>query len=363
MKVTSLTRYGDLGASSRMRSTQYMQPLYQIAPSIRFERQSLLDDDYLRRKYSGQSVLREAARGFARRARWLAHKPPPDVRWVEKELWPFVPAWLERAVLRRRPYILDLDDAIFHSYDLHRSSLVRRLYGDKIDRLMAGAALVTAGNAYLAQRARDAGAKRVEILPTVIDLDHYPWTPAENSSRSGDGVVTIGWIGSPATEHYLQILAAPLARLASERRIRMLVIGGRNVTMPNVEVVIQAWSQESEVQSINRIDVGVMPLQNSAWERGKCGYKLIQYMACGIPVVGSPVGVNSTIVTEGVNGFLAEDEDAWYQALSRLTDDPALRARLGTAGRRRVEERYCLQRTAPMLAGWLHELNNERGDS
>ncbi len=186
--------------------------------------------------------------------------------------------------------------------------------------------------------------------------------PIERPPRAADAVLTIGWIGSPATEHYLQILARPLARLAAERRIRLLVIGGRNVALPGVDVVMQDWSRETEVQSITGIDVGVMPLKNSPWEQGKCGYKLIQYMACAIPVVGSPVGVNSTIVTEGVNGFLAKDEDAWYDALSRLAADAALRAEMGNAGRRRVEDGYCLQRTAPMLVQWFHELI-EHGDA
>jgi glycosyltransferase involved in cell wall biosynthesis len=360
MNVDGLTRYGDLGASSRVRWTLYQRPLARVEPSLRLGRQSLLDDTYLRRKYGGASVVFDTLRGFLRRARWLAARKAPDARWIEKELWPFAPAWLERAVLRHRPYVVDLDDAIFHNYDLHPRHLIRRLYGRKIDKLMAGAALVTAGNDYLAQRARAAGARRVEILPTVIDLDQYPVSPIARPRRGPEAPVTIGWIGSPATQHYLQLLAGPLARLAQERPIRLLVIGGRDVHLPGVEVVIQPWSAQDEVASICRIDVGVMPLASSPWEQGKCGYKLIQYMACGVPVVGSPVGVNRTIVTEGVDGFLAEDAEAWYQALARLAADADLRARMGDAGRRRVEQHYCVQRTAPMLAGWLRELDGQR---
>lgn len=360
MRVVSLTRYGDLGASSRVRWTQYRETLARIAPSASFDRQSLLDDTYLRHKYAGVSVVRDTVRGFANRAWWLAMHGAPDVRWVEKELWPFVPAWLERAVLSRRPYVLDLDDAIFHNYDMHPSALVRQLYATKIDRLMASAALVTAGNEYLADRARAAGARRVEILPTVVDLDHYPTAPVKYPSRAADAPVTIGWIGSPSTEHYLHALAGPLARLSRERRIRLLVIGGRDISIAGVDVVLQDWSKDTEVESICSIDVGVMPLENSPWEQGKCGYKLIQYMACAIPVVGSPVGVNKTIVTEGLNGFLAHDEEDWYNALSRLAADAALRASMGLAGRQRVEKTYCTKRTAPMLMQWLLELNASR---
>ena len=361
MKISCLTRYGDLGASSRVRCAQYVGPLASLVPGLQFERQPLLNDHYLRRKYRGASVLADTVRGFARRACWLAFKPAGDIRWVEKELWPYVPAWLERLVLRRRPYVLDLDDAIFHNYDRHRLALVRRLYGRKIDRLMAGATLVTAGNEYLAERARAAHAMRVEILPTVIDLDHYRLADIASRRAAGDGAITIGWIGSPATQHYLQLLAEPLGRLAREHRIRLLVIGGRDVRLPGVDVEEVRWTEETEVASISRIDIGIMPLRNSPWEQGKCGYKLIQYMACGIPVVGSPIAVNKTIVTDGLNGFLAADDDAWFTALKRLATDAALRAEMGREGRRRVEERYCIQHTAPMLALWLEQTKDRKG--
>jgi glycosyltransferase involved in cell wall biosynthesis len=362
MMIDALTRYGDLGASSRVRWAMYERPLVRLAPSLRLARQALLDDGYLRRKYAGAAVARDALAGYVRRACWLATRSAPVVRWVEKELWPFGPAWLERLVLARRPYVIDLDDAIFHNYDLHRLRLVRSLYGRKIDRLLAGAALVTAGNEYLADRARAAGARRVEILPTVVDLDLYPRAHALRPARAPGEPLSVGWIGSPATQRYLQLLGAPLERLAREHPVRLLVIGGRGVRLQGVEVIEVPWSQEGEVAAIGRIDVGVMPLADTPWEQGKCGYKLIQYMACGVPVVGSTVGINASLVTPGVNGSLARDAEEWSLALARLARDPALRAALGDAGRRRVEERYCVQRTAPLLARWLCEIGAREKD-
>jgi glycosyltransferase involved in cell wall biosynthesis len=332
---------------------QYFEVLARVAPALDIEQQALLDSGYLISKYAGRPAMPAALRGFLGRALAFALRRAPDLWWVEKELWPWVPAAVERALLRRRPYVLDLDDAIFHNYDLHPSPTVRRLYADKIDRLMAGAALVVAGNDYLAARGRAAGARWVEILPTVVDLDRYPGAPGRDAAADAHAPVAIGWIGSPATAHYLLSLREPLARLARERPVRFVVIGSAGVELPGVEVVTVPWSQASEVESIARLDIGVMPLFDSPWEHGKCGYKLIQYMACGLPVVASPVGVNRQIVSDDVNGYLASDTEGWYAALERLAANAPLRSRLGDAGRRRVEAEYSLQVTAPRLAAWL----------
>ncbi len=348
MRIACLTRYDDLGASSRVRFGQYAGPMSRIAPDLSWQRQSLLDDRYLRAKYAGASTAPHALRCYAARALALARTPPPDLWWVEKELWPWAPAWLERAVLSRRPYALDFDDAIFHNYDRHRSALVRRLWGRKIDRLMAGAALVTAGNAYLANRASGAGARRVQIVPTVVDLDRYP--PRTAGDPAGDGTTDIAWIGSPATVAYLRLLAEPLRQLTARHPVRLVVIGGGETRLPGVDVVVKPWSAATEAADLARCHVGVMPLPDTPWERGKCGYKLIQYMACGLPVVASPVGVNREIVQPGQNGLLAADDTQWLDALEQLITDPALRVRMGQAARTTVEQRYSVQAVAPRLA-------------
>jgi glycosyltransferase involved in cell wall biosynthesis len=208
---------------------------------------------------------------------------------------------------------------------------------------------VTAGNEYLAQRARDAGARRVEIIPTVIDLERY--TPKTDYDTQ---VPTIVWIGSPSTVRYLSTIAQPLAELATRRKFRLRIIGGQ-IALPGVDVEYVPWTESGEVASIAACDIGIMPLDDSPWERGKCGYKLIQYMACGLSVVASPIGVNTKIVQEERNGYLANDAASWIERLDALLANPALREGMGRAGRRLVEERYCIQVVAPQLAEYLKQ--------
>lgn len=355
LRVLVLTRYGALGASSRLRSLQYF-PAFEFA-GIQVQLQPLFSDAALQSRYLlGQYGAASAIAAFGHRIKAMLGRHAFDVVWIEKEALPWCPVWLESALLSGVPYVLDYDDAVFHNYDLHRSSLVRRLYGKRLDKLMAKAALVVCGNAYLAQRAVQVGAARVEQLPTVIDLARYTVAPSQVRKQGGRGfdVPRIVWIGSPSTAKYLDLLAQPLQTLAQRMPFVLRVIGAE-FALPGVHVECVQWTEATEVAAIGECDVGVMPLLDSAWERGKCGYKLIQYMACGLPVVASDVGVNGEIVQVGVNGYLAHNSDQWLDALARLLNDAALRRQLGQAGRERVEDVYCIQKTGPVMAQWLIE--------
>lgn len=354
IKVLALTKYGRIGASSRLRFLQYSPWLER--DGIRATVQALLSDEMLQIRYAqGRYGPLPLAKAYTNRWRALLGRRQFDVVWIEKEAVPWAPLWLERALLHGVPYVLDFDDAVFHNYDQHRNPWVRWLYGRRLDGLMAHAALVVGGNNYLAQRAHDAGAKWVEVLPTVIDLNRYSIPMRTVDLPSTDDVPRIVWIGSPSTTHYLKILREPLQALARSRRFVLRVVGGNEVDIPGVQVESVPWSEATEVNSISACDVGIMPLLDSLWERGKCGYKLIQYMACGLPVVASDVGVNPEIVQQGVNGFLARSPEDWRVALDRLLSDARLRAHMGQAGRQRVEQHYCLQCTGPLLAQWLHQ--------
>lgn len=351
MKVLLLSRYSSLGASSRVRCYQYLPYLRDHGFSI--DVFPLLDDRYIQDLYNGKrKPISFIIRAYLRRLCVLINARSYDLLWIEKELFPWLPAWAEVLLARMRiPYIVEYDDAIFHRYDLFPNKAVRTVLGGKIDAIMRNASLVIAGNEYLANRARSAGAKRVEILPTVVDLERY--SPSSNAENM---IFTIGWIGTPVTVKYLHHVHPALAEVCQNNRARVVLVGSGPVGLDGVPLEVRPWSEKTEVKDICSFDVGIMPLPDTPWERGKCGYKLIQYMACGKPVVASPVGVNKQIVEDGVSGFLASTNDEWVHALNALINDHELMVRMGHAGRKRVEEYYCLQVTAPRLADLLRSV-------
>jgi len=326
---------------------------YQYFPALRergfvIQDAPFFSDEYVRRLYAKEPTqLREVFSAYLRRLATLLHAQDFDLLWLEKEFLPWMPAWIE-VLLARQPYVVDYDDAVFHRYDLHRNAFVRRVLGRKIDRVMQNATLVVAGNEYLAERARTAGAKRVEILPSVVDADLYAPALARASG------FTIGWIGSPVTAPYLEQVRPALEMLTSGNQAKVSLIGaGDAIKWKNANVQILPWREEDEIQNIQQFDVGIMPLVDEPFERGKCGYKLIQYMACGLSVIASPVGVNRQIVEHGVTGFLAESEQDWQKALIFLRENPEKRREMGMAGRAKMEREYSLQAATPKLASLL----------
>ncbi len=351
MKVTLLSRYGRLGASTRLRSLQYLP--YLEAAGIEVTVCPLFDDTYLERLYAGRGrSIVSVARRYGVRARDLRRATGADLLWVEKEVLPYLPNWVERALLPAGvPYVVDYDDAVFHNYDLSSRALVRRLLGRKIQRVMSGAAAVICGNDYLGARAREAGARRVELIPTVVDADRYHFEP-----RSGNAEPVIGWIGSPSTQRYVEGLAPVLEDIGRKHGARLVLVGARPDVVrsfKNLPVDIFPWSESTEAEQVARFDIGIMPLPDGPWERGKCGYKLIQYMACGKPTVASPVGLNVGISAGWSSGILADGPDQWYAALDRLLMDPDWRHILGQRGRQAVEEHFSLQVQAPRVAAIL----------
>ena len=333
-----------------MRFLQYLPELSKFGIDVKV--QILFDDRaltsrYKQRRYSFSALLR----AFYHRLAALRAATHFDLLWIEKEALPWWPQWAEAFFLRGVRYVLDYDDAVFHIYDHHRLPIICWIFGKRLDSLMRHAHLVVSGNDYLAQRSKDAGADWVEELPTVIDLVRYPWPQSpEEANRAHKP--TIVWIGSPSTVSYLELLREPLQRLTQNHDFVFRVIGGE-VSIPGVSVECFPWSEQAEVALIAAADVGVMPLMDTPWERGKCGYKLIQYMACGLPVVASPVGFNIRIVQPEVNGYLADGVCSWTNALDRLLVDSALRARMGAAGRQLIETSYCIQVTGSRLAELL----------
>jgi glycosyltransferase involved in cell wall biosynthesis len=352
--VLGLSLYGPLAASHRVRLSQFQPGL--AAVGINLKIQSLLDDDYLQRSFSGGlPSFRSLLDAYGRRLQALRQADRFDLAIVYGELLPLLPAWLELQLLQI-PFILDLDDAFHLKYRTGRLGLLRPLLGSKIERLMASAATVTAGNQLLAAYAQRFNAN-VALLPSVVDTEWLcpaPLPPPPNPAHP----FSVGWIGSPSTAPYLQLLIEPLQQLACERPVQLYVVGGPAPAIAGVEVIHQPWSLEQEPALIHQFDVGVMPLPDTAWARGKCAYKLIQCMACGIPVIASPVGANVDAVP-ATCGVLASSTDEWLAAFRQLAGDPPLRARLGAAGRQWVQERYSLRSALPVLAGVIREVADQ----
>jgi glycosyltransferase involved in cell wall biosynthesis len=350
MNCLLLSRYGPLAASSRLRFYQYLPHLRSL--DIQVEVAPFLDDRYVESLYAGRPTnWSQVFNAYCSRIPDLRRCRNFDLVWLEAEVLPWLPAWGETWMSRCKvPYVVDYDDAAFHRYDLHSFWPVRWFLGNKIDMVMKRAKVVVAGNEYLARRAHQAGAIRVEVLPTVVDLNRYSPAPSQSEDR-----FVIGWIGSPVTAGYLEALEPVLRRIGGTGNVLLRACGSGPIQWKDVHLDSVDWSEETEAQTIQTFHAGVMPLPKTSWAEGKCGYKLIQYMACGLPVVASPVGANRQIVRQSATGFLAESAEEWVQALTFLRDHLDARAQMGRAGRRDVETKYCLQVTAPRLGQLLLE--------
>jgi len=234
--------------------------------------------------------------------------------------------------------VFDFDDAIWLADMSAFNQRFRWLKSPgKIPRVLAAADLVLAGNAFLAQYARGFS-QSVQIVPTTIDTDSY-----QPRTRAPDGgPVCIGWSGSFSTIRDFRLALPVLRRLRARfgERVRFQVIGDGSFRDEELGIVGQPWNADSEVADLQQIDIGLMPLPDNEWSRGKCGLKGLQYMALGLPTLMSPVGVNAEIITDGKDGFLPRSDEEWERALSALIESPALRAEIGAAGRQRVIQDY-----------------------
>lgn len=351
MKVLLLSKYSRLGASSRLRALQYIPHLQQCGHTIAVH--SLFDDAYLEMLYRAK-----------KRSPWLMMKlylsrlfvlleaRRHDILWIEKEMLPYFPPFFEWLLNRFKiPYVVDYDDAIFHNYDMSPSIYVRKFLGGKIDSVMRNAKCVVAGNDYLAYRAIKAGAMDISVVPTVVDISRYQVRSGNTASR-----LTIGWIGSPSTEKYVVGIREALVSASQQYCFRLVLMGASSEVvneLPGLDVEVLPWSEDHENDFIQSLDIGIMPLIDGPWEKGKCGYKLIQYMACGVPVIATPVGVNVKIVFDNKCGLLAADLQGWKTSLGQLLSDPIGRQTYGAAGRYAVENEYSLGVQAPRIASIL----------
>lgn len=351
LRIAKLTKYGTLAASTRQRFDQY-DPYLRDA-GIEFESAPLLKNDYIESLYRGHAPRRTLVlQRYFERLRFLISSSRFDLLWVHCELFPGIPGALEAlAAPNKTKIVFDYDDAIFHNYDQSGTFWHKALYREKLGPLLKKADEVFCGNAYL----RDYAARfndRTRYVPTVLDTGTY--RPGKDGNKVETGEPVIGWLGSPSTWTGYVVPRLPmLLSVVEDQRARLEVVGAAAVRESHPRLVIHEWHEEEEVQRLQAMDIGIMPLEDAPFARGKCGYKLIQYMACGLPVVASPVGVNAQIVDHGINGFLASSDEEWRTALCTLLADPALRARMGRNGRQKVEAEYSLNVWGPSVADAL----------
>ena len=347
MRILFLTRYAAEGPSSRYRFLQYIPYLESagihcvVAPFFR--------PGYLSPRFSSgnrSGLMLHTLSDYWNRLRILCTVRKYDLVFIEKEIFPYLPPIFENPFFHGGPpTVLDYDDAIFHVYDSHANFVVRLLLGNKIPRLMAKTKAVVVGSNYLYEYACRYNGSSC-LLPTVIDLKSYPDEPP---LREAAEPFTVGWIGSNSTVMYLRSIAPVLDKFCATHNARFVMIGGNSDPLLIRHLSSVPWSRDAEIRSLSKIDVGIMPLDATPFARGKCAFKLIQYMGCWKPVIATPVGENARVVEHGVNGFLADTPQQWFDALELLFGDPTLCQTMGARGRVKVEAEYSLAVTAPRL--------------
>ena len=310
---------------------------------------SISEADTLR---TGATASRARAVLSARRRlrRELCGVDDADVVVVQRQVDPLPGRRLERAAMRGRALVLDVDDAVWlREPGGHPVARLRR-NADKLKWLASRAERVIAGNDYLAEwlgrHARD-----VSVVPSLVDTDLIE----PRVHRDSDTLV-VGWIGSPSTARYLRAVAAPLAAFAASRRdltVRLLVVGGAAPTVEGVHVEQRRWSEQQESEALQRMDIGLMPLPDNPWTRGKCAYKALQYMAAAVPVVADGVGLTSEVVGHGSAGLIVHGPADWERAFERLAGSAQLRRRMGETGRTRVEAAFSVRAWGGRLAALI----------
>ncbi len=352
LRLLVLSPFPEQAAGMRFRITHYIP--YLEAHGFEITVDAFFTSSFFSFLYEKGHYLQKALRfaGLAlRRLATVTRAGGYDLVFVYREAFPVGPPLVERYLAARGAVIvLDFDDAIFLSNTSEANRFAASLkYVRKVSTLVRLATRVIVGNDYLAQYARQHN-PAVTMIPTCVDTTRF----VPRSTPRPAGPLIVGWIGSPTTTPYVEDLAGVLREARTRHEFVMRISGaGRSLSFPGVEIRAEPWSLDREVELFSTCDIGVYPLTDDDWARGKCGFKAIQFMACGVPVVASPVGVNRDIIQDGVNGFLAATPEEWVRKLGRLLAEPELRARFAEAGRRAIEERYSLRIHAPRLAATL----------
>ena len=351
IKVLAISPIPEEGAGCRFRIAQYVPYLRSVGYDVTIS--PFYSQDYFKLVYQRGRYIAKASKfvGLAMR-RWteLLSVTKYDLVFLYREAIPLGPPMLESLIARSGvPIVYDYDDEIFLQNVSEANRAISFLKDPgRVATILKRSTQVVVGNEFLAAYARR-HSSAVNVIPTAVDTTRF--VPQANRPSPAGRRLVVGWIGSPTTFPYLEALADVLREVSATHPFTLKVSGaGRSVQFPGVHVEEVRWSLGEEVSLFNTCDIGVYPLTDDEWSKGKCGFKAIQCMACGVPVVAAAVGVNREIILDGVNSFLASTHAEWVSKLSRLLSDEALRARMAVAGRQTIEDRYSLRVTAPRLA-------------
>lgn len=341
LRVLFLTRYPMEGASSRYRVHQYVPYLESLG--VACDVQPFMDDAMYRLSFSPGHTLRKAwatVRACWRRLSKLRHAGAYDIVYLQRELFPFGPPFFER-LLKQRGAVLffDYDDALFIKKPSRYNPLATVLRSaGKTFTLFGLVDCVVAGNNWLRDRAREHGACAV-----TLDVAEDTQRIRMHAPHTNERPVTIGWLGSKSTVKYLREIEPVLQEVARRYPgVRFEVVGGGDFSQAGVPWVVTEWSLESELEALARFDIGLMPLPNEDWAKGKSGGKARTYMTAGVVPICAGIGYNLELIRDGETGFLCTTHEQWLDRICSAIEDAALRQRVATNARQDVEQRFSL---------------------
>jgi len=354
MNILFLVPYPKQGASNRFRVEQFLP--YLAEQKISFAVHSFWGESAFRVLYKKGNILRKTfyfIMGTAKRLIDILFFWKYDIVFVHREAFPlFNPGIESLFTFLKKPLIFDFDDAIFLPSMSGSNNFIERLKRpEKIAAIIAMSDFVIAGNSYLEGFARRFN-QDTAVIPTSIDTDLY--RPRKQQEKNP---LVIGWIGSVTTSDFLATLEPVFIRILEKfDNVIFKIVGGRADVENLPSVIVKPWVLDEEIGDLKTFDIGIMPMPDNDWTKGKCGFKAILYMAVGIPCVASPVGMNKEIIIDGLNGFLAVTESEWVEKLSSLIVSRELRERLGAAGRSTIESGYSLKANAPRFLSVIREV-------
>ncbi len=344
-KILFLSPYPhDIGPSQRFRFEQYLDV---ISIQYKYEQITFWDNHAWNLLYSDKNEVSKLAiliKSLVVRWLILFKVAKSDLIFIHREVAPVGPPifeWLIKFIFRK-PIIYDFDDAIWFRNYSEKNKIARYFKAPwKVKYICRWSDVVIVGNRYLGEYALKYNSN-IQIIPTTINTKYHQPQKEDNHLN-----VVIGWTGTLTTLRQLDPIITVIKHLHEKYKIKFLIISNSfpHFELSSLEYI--KWRKSTEISDLQKIDIGIMPLYDDEWEKGKCGFKGLQYMSLEIPAVMSPVGVNTEIIEDGVNGFLASTEQEWFDKLSLLIEDAELRKRLGRAGRQTVVERYSIQANAP----------------